>query len=188
MAYPNQPCDPPDPTSATGANAPSLTVEPPTEQQVGLFLNNLLTQPVVQQQSIAGVRYRVLFARAIENLDKDTSHEFPSGGFMLFPYRPTPARSWRGSIPWSACLRENAPRAWTLENRSRPNWGLPWTFTQPDPLIVRLKLVGDAPTPCLTACLGSTAGSCTPSISPSWIRGFTTPPTGNRPAPLPSKA
>jgi hypothetical protein len=72
MAEPNQLCDPPDSTSATGANAPFVTAEPPTEQQVGLFLNNLLTQPVVQQ-SLAGVRYRVLFARAIENLDKDAS-------------------------------------------------------------------------------------------------------------------
>ena len=72
MANPNQPCDPPDPTSASGANPPSATAEPPTEEQVGLFLNNLLTQPVVQQ-SLAGVRYRVLFAQAIENLDKAAS-------------------------------------------------------------------------------------------------------------------
>jgi hypothetical protein len=72
MANPNQPCDPPDPTSATGANAPSATAEPPTEEQVGLFLNNLLTHPVVQQ-SLAGVRYRVLFAQAIEDLDKAAS-------------------------------------------------------------------------------------------------------------------
>ena len=40
-------------------------------------------------------------------------------------------------------FKENAPGAWTLENESRPNWGLPWTYTQPDPFFVRLKLVGD---------------------------------------------
>jgi len=40
-------------------------------------------------------------------------------------------------------FKENAPGAWTLENQSRPNWGLPWTYTQPDPFFVRLKLVGD---------------------------------------------
>src|SRR5260370_8278274 len=72
MESPNQPGDPQPLTPARGANAPPATAEPPTEEQVGLFLNNLLTQPVVQQ-SLAGVRYRVLFAQAIENLDKAAS-------------------------------------------------------------------------------------------------------------------
>jgi hypothetical protein len=87
MENPHQPCDPPDSTSATGANAPFAAAEPPTEQQVGIFLNNLLTQPVVQQ-AVVGVRYRVLFAKAIENLDKNAS-QTPTGRWSAQIYNYT---------------------------------------------------------------------------------------------------
>ncbi len=77
MADANQPCNPPGATPPPAATMDAPPTEQVTSEQIGSFLNNLLTQPAVQQH-LDGVRYRVLYTQAIENLDKSVVTAHPS--------------------------------------------------------------------------------------------------------------
>jgi hypothetical protein len=78
MAEPDQPCNPPSPAPVDpGANVSAPPAEQPPREQIGAFLNNLLTQHAVQQH-LDGIRYRVLYTQAIENLDKSVAVVQPS--------------------------------------------------------------------------------------------------------------
>src|SRR5262245_33461008 len=69
MADGNQPCNPPNATPPHAAPIDAPPAEQVNSEHIGSFLNNLLAQPAVQQH-LDGVRYRVLYTQAIENLDK----------------------------------------------------------------------------------------------------------------------
>src|SRR5947207_2047422 len=77
MADANQPCNPPSATPPSAATMDAPPTEQVTSEQIGSFLNNLLAQPAVQQH-LEGVRYRVLYTQAIENLDKSVVAAQPS--------------------------------------------------------------------------------------------------------------
>src|SRR5437879_5083902 len=76
MTDANQPSNPPSSTPVPGVNISNTQPYQPTTEQIGVFLNNLLTQPDVRQY-LDNVRYRVLFTRAIENLDKNETQTQP---------------------------------------------------------------------------------------------------------------
>jgi len=69
MADGNQPCNPPNATPPPAAPMDGPPADQVNSEHIGSFLNNLLAQPAVQQH-LDGVRYRVLYTQAIENLDK----------------------------------------------------------------------------------------------------------------------
>ena len=78
MAIAKQPRGTASPASVQpGANVDAAPAEQRTPEQIGAFLNDLLTQPAVQQH-LGGVRYRILYTQAIENLDKSAVAAQPS--------------------------------------------------------------------------------------------------------------
>jgi hypothetical protein len=72
MADAKEPGNPPSSTPEAGANVSVASPGQPTTEQIGVFLNNLFTQSAVRQY-LDGVRHRVLYTQAIENLDKDAN-------------------------------------------------------------------------------------------------------------------